>query len=118
MHICEPASALSFKQSQAMNLSMNSEMPSPVAFFIQRYLLLALAFVELLLALPFFSDTNININFNERIKYYPLIVKEWFVYSILLRQANDVVKTTSAICLEICFSMFIYTIPYPELFIF
>src|SRR5919199_3268783 len=40
MHIWEPDNALSFKQSQAMNLSINSEMPKPVAFFIQRCLLL------------------------------------------------------------------------------
>src|ERR671931_374540 len=42
MHICEPDNALSFKQSQAMNLRMNSDMPKPVAFFIQRCFLLEL----------------------------------------------------------------------------
>jgi hypothetical protein len=41
MHICEPDRALSFKQSQAMNLSINSDKPRPVAFFIHRCLLLA-----------------------------------------------------------------------------
>ncbi|MFL6507947.1 MAG: hypothetical protein ACJ704_08425, partial [Nitrososphaeraceae archaeon] len=35
MHICEPDNALSFRQSQDINLSINSEIPSPVAFFIQ-----------------------------------------------------------------------------------
>jgi hypothetical protein len=30
MHICEPDKALSFKQSQAINLSINSEIPKPV----------------------------------------------------------------------------------------
>jgi hypothetical protein len=39
IHICEPDNALSFKQSQAINLSMNSDIPKPVAFFIQRCLL-------------------------------------------------------------------------------
>jgi hypothetical protein len=39
MHICEPDNALSFKQSQAMKLSINSQIPSPVAFFIQIYFL-------------------------------------------------------------------------------
>src|SRR5919197_4940131 len=39
IHICEPDNALSFIQSQAMNLSINSDMPKPVAFFIQRCLL-------------------------------------------------------------------------------
>jgi hypothetical protein len=48
MHICEPDSALSLRQSQAINLSINSEIPSPVAFFIQRCLLLG----ELVLSLP------------------------------------------------------------------
>ena len=36
MHICEPDNALSLRHSQAMNLSMNSDMPKPVAFFIQQ----------------------------------------------------------------------------------
>jgi hypothetical protein len=40
MHICEPDNELSFKQSQAMNLSINSEMPKPVAFFIHRCFML------------------------------------------------------------------------------
>jgi len=40
MHICEPDNAVSLRQSQAMNLSINSDMPKPVAFFIQRGLLL------------------------------------------------------------------------------
>jgi hypothetical protein len=35
MHICEPDN----KQSQAINRSMNSEMPKPVAFLIHRCLL-------------------------------------------------------------------------------
>ena len=39
IHICEPDNALSWRQSQAINLSMNSDMPKPVAFFIQRCLL-------------------------------------------------------------------------------
>jgi len=39
IHICESDTALSFKQSQAINLSMNSEIPKPVAFFIKRCLL-------------------------------------------------------------------------------
>jgi hypothetical protein len=39
IHICEPANVLSFKQSQAMNLSINSDTPNPIAFFIQRCLL-------------------------------------------------------------------------------
>ena len=38
IHIWEPDSALSLKQSQAMNRSINSDMPKPVAFLIQRYL--------------------------------------------------------------------------------
>jgi hypothetical protein len=33
MHICELDNALSFKQSHAINLNINSEIPSPVAFF-------------------------------------------------------------------------------------
>src|SRR5919202_5475486 len=36
MHICEPDNALSFKQSHAINRSINSDTPRPVAFFIQR----------------------------------------------------------------------------------
>src|SRR5919197_4047829 len=40
IHICEPDSESSFRQSQAINLSINSEIPKPVAFFIQRCLLL------------------------------------------------------------------------------
>src|ERR1051325_6303315 len=39
-HICEPDKALSFKQSQAMNRSINSDMPNPVAFLMQSCLLL------------------------------------------------------------------------------
>jgi hypothetical protein len=38
IHIWEPDNALSFKQSQAINLSINSEIPKPVAFFIHRCL--------------------------------------------------------------------------------
>jgi hypothetical protein len=39
---CEPDNALSFRHSQAINLSMNSDIPSPVAFLIQRCFLLGL----------------------------------------------------------------------------
>jgi hypothetical protein len=39
MHICELANQLSFMQSHAMNRSINSDMPKPVAFFIQTCLL-------------------------------------------------------------------------------
>ncbi|MFL6408680.1 MAG: hypothetical protein ACJ71F_16655, partial [Nitrososphaeraceae archaeon] len=40
IHICEPDNALSFRQSQAINLSINSEIPEPVAFLIHRCFLL------------------------------------------------------------------------------
>jgi len=38
MYICESDKALPFKQSQAINLSMNSDTTRPVAFLIQRRL--------------------------------------------------------------------------------
>jgi hypothetical protein len=37
-----PDNALFFMQSQVINLGINSEMPKPVVFFIQRCLLLGL----------------------------------------------------------------------------
>src|SRR4051794_38443872 len=76
IHICEPDNALSFKQSHAINRSINSDTSRPVAFFIQR-------------CLPIGTIIIVTILSNESIKYNSLIVVKWLINSILLWETND-----------------------------
>ena len=97
-----PDNALFFMQSQVINLSINSEMPKPVVFFIQRCLLLGLM-------LPFLVS-------NGDVKDYFLIVIERLINTISLGQTDDMIKAAISISSHILSFMF-FTIQNPKWFI-
>jgi presenilin-like A22 family membrane protease len=92
-------------QSQAMNLSINSEIPNPVAYFIQRCLLLGLM-------LPFLVSNGGAIKESKII----FLVIERLINTISVWQTDDMIKAAISVCFKVCLFM-LFNIPDPKRFI-